>query len=46
MILPVLAFGSGVFSANIYGWLTLGILIVLGSLMIWWMTERAWGKFS
>ncbi len=45
-ILPVLALGSGAISANIYGWLILGILIVLGSRMIWWMTERAWGKFS
>jgi len=46
MILPVLALGSGAISANLYGWLALAVLIVLGSRIIWWMTERAWGKFS
>jgi len=46
MMFPVLALGSGAISTNIYEWLIFGILIVLGSRMIWWMTERAWGKFS
>jgi hypothetical protein len=46
MILPVLAFGVGVISTGFYGWLALGAGILLGSKIIWWATERAWGKFS
>ena len=46
MIVPVLVLGSGVVSAGIYGWIVLGIIIVGGSRIIWWATERAWGKFS
>jgi hypothetical protein len=43
---PVLALGFGIVSAGIYGWIVLGVLIVAGSTLIWWVTERAWGKFS
>jgi hypothetical protein len=46
MIIPVLALGSGAISVSLYGWLALGVLILLGSKIIWWATERAWGKFS
>jgi hypothetical protein len=46
MIVPVLAFGSGVVSVSFYGWLALACVILLGSTLIWWVTERAWGKFS
>ena len=46
MIMPVLALGSGMISAGIYGWIALGILILGGSKLIWWATERAWGRFS
>jgi hypothetical protein len=46
MIVPVLVLVSGIASANFYGWLALGILILAGSKAIWWATERAWGKFS
>ena len=46
MILPVLALGSGIVSSGFYGWLALGVVIVLGSKVIWWATERAWGRFS
>jgi hypothetical protein len=46
MIAPVLALGVGLVSAGIYGWIVLGIFIVAGSKLIWWTTERAWGKFS
>jgi hypothetical protein len=45
MIVPVLALGMGVVSAGIYGWISLGVLIIGGSGLIWWATERAWGKF-
>ena len=46
MIVPVFVLGMGVVSAGIYGWISLGVLIVGGSGLIWWATERAWGKFS
>jgi len=46
MTVPVLALGSGIVSAEIYGWVALAALIVAGSKFIWWATERVWGKFS
>jgi hypothetical protein len=46
MIPPVLAFGEGIVLSGFYGWLALGAIILLGSKVIWWATERAWGKFS
>jgi hypothetical protein len=46
MIAPVLVLGSGIVAAEIYGWIALGVVIVGGSKLIWWATERAWGKFS
>src|ERR1700730_15612640 len=46
MIAPVVVLGMGVVSAGIYGWISLGVLIVGGSGLIWWATERTWGKFS
>jgi hypothetical protein len=42
MIIPVLALGLVAY----VGMLVLGAFIVLGDKMIWWATERAWGKFS
>jgi hypothetical protein len=45
-ILPVLAFGEGIVPSGFYAWLALGAVILLGSKVIWWATERAWGKFS
>jgi hypothetical protein len=46
MIVPVLALDSGVVTVDFYGWLALACVILLGSKLIWWVTERAWGKFS
>jgi hypothetical protein len=46
MIAPVLVLGSDIASAGIYGWIVLAVLIIGGSKVIWWATERAWGKFS
>jgi hypothetical protein len=46
MIAPVLVFGSDIASAGIYGWIVLAVLIIGGGKVIWWATERAWGKFS
>jgi hypothetical protein len=46
MTAPVVALGLGIVSAGIYAWVALGVLIVAGSKLIWWATERAWGEFS
>jgi hypothetical protein len=46
MIIPVLVVGAGVVPLALYGWLTLGSVILGGGYAIWWATERAWGKFS
>jgi hypothetical protein len=46
MIAPVLVLGSGAVSTEIYAWIALAVVIVGGSKLIWWATERAWGKFS
>jgi hypothetical protein len=46
MIAPVLVLSAGVLSVGIYGWLTLTFVILAGGRFIWWITERAWGKFS
>jgi hypothetical protein len=46
MIVPVLVLGLGIVAAGIYGWIVLGVVIVAGSKLIWWATERAWGRFS
>ena len=37
---------SGIVAVGFYGWLLLCVLILGGSWIIWWATERAWGKFS
>jgi hypothetical protein len=44
MVVPVLAFGLASF--GICQWIALGVVIVVGSKLIWWASERAWGKFS
>jgi hypothetical protein len=46
MNIPVLVIASSGVSASFYGWIVLGVVIVAGSGIIWWATERAWGKFS
>jgi hypothetical protein len=46
MLVPVLMFGTGIVSSGFYGWLALAAVTLLGSKIIWWATERAWGKFS
>jgi hypothetical protein len=45
MIAPVLVLASGVISVDFYAWFSLAVLILGGSMIIWWATERAWGKF-
>lgn len=44
MILPVLALGFT--SYRLLPWLVLCVFIIAGGKIIWWATERAWGKFS
>jgi hypothetical protein len=46
MIAPVFLLAAGIGSAGFYGWLILSIVILAGSRLIWWSTERAWGEFS
>ena len=46
MVVPVLVLASDIVSVDFYGWLVLAVLILAGSKIIWWATERAWGKFS
>jgi|SRR6266852_3518234 len=46
MVAPVLVLASGIVTVDFSGWLVLGVLILAGSKIIWWATERAWGKFS
>ena len=46
MIAPVLVLASSAISVDFYAWLSLAALILGGSVIIWWATERAWGKFS
>ena len=46
MIGPVLVLGSGIVSAGLPAWIALGVLIIGGSKLIRWVTERVWGKFS
>ncbi len=46
MIAPVLVIGLAIRSDDVLAWLILGTGIVGGGKLIWWATERAWGKFS
>ena len=46
MIVPVMALGAGLVTPGIVGWISLVVIILGGSGLIWWATERTWGKFS
>jgi len=46
LIIPVILLGSGISSFGAYAWLTLAAVIIFGTMVIWWGTERAWGRFS
>ena len=46
MIVPVILFATDIINASFYGWLALAVFILAGGWIIWWATERAWGKFS
>jgi hypothetical protein len=46
MIVPVIALGAGLVTVGILGWVCLAVIILGGSGLIWWATERSLGKFS
>ena len=46
MIVPVTVLGAGLVPAGMVGWFSLGVITIGGSGLIWWATERTWGKFS
>ena len=46
MIAPVIVLGSGLVSAGLYGWLLVGAVIMVSGKLVWWLTEREWGKYS
>ncbi len=46
VIAPVVVAGSGLVSASVYAWLLLAGMILAGSAILWWATERIWGKYS
>jgi hypothetical protein len=46
MIAPTFALGFSFPSVSSLGWLILAFVILLGSKLLWWGSERAWGKYS
>jgi hypothetical protein len=46
MTVPVVVLGSGLVLVGITAWLLLACVILLGSKLLWWATERTWGEFS
>jgi hypothetical protein len=46
MIAPVLAVGAGLVTVGMPGWICLGAISLGGAGLIWWVSERVWGKFS
>jgi hypothetical protein len=46
MIVPVVVLSSGLVLVGITAWLLLACVILLGSKLLWWATERTWGEFS
>jgi len=46
MIVPVALIGIRNPAVGLWGWILLGLLIGLGGQLLWWATERAWGRYS
>lgn len=46
MIVPVLALGAGLAPFGAAGWIAVGALILVGGKLIWWASERAFGRYS
>ena len=45
MIVPVVLQGIGILALGGYAWWAMGLMILLGGKIIWWSTERIWGKY-
>ena len=45
-IVPVALLGLGYIPGGLAAWIALGAIVVLGSKAIWWLSERAWGRYS
>jgi hypothetical protein len=45
MIVPVILAGTGIVPLSLYAWIALGAVALGGSALIWFVTERAWGRF-
>jgi hypothetical protein len=45
MIVPVILLATDIVSTSFRGWLGLAVFILLGGWIIWWATERGWGKY-
>jgi hypothetical protein len=45
MTVPVTLMGFHLIPSGFSAWLVLGA-VILGSKLLWWVTERAWGEFS
>ncbi len=46
LIVPVLLLGAGQISFGPYAWWILGVAILLGGKIIWWITETRWGRYA
>jgi hypothetical protein len=46
MIVPAIALGTGFVVVGMLGWISFAAFMAGGSVLIWWATERTWGKFS
>ena len=42
----VAGFGFGLLPLGAYGWFILGGMILVGFVLLWWLSERAWGTFT
>ncbi|MFQ5565225.1 MAG: hypothetical protein ACE5EU_02575 [Paracoccaceae bacterium] len=45
MIVPVALLGAGVVSFGAWAWWALGAMILLGTKVIWLVTEQLWGRY-
>lgn len=46
LVIPVLLLGFGLISVGHAAWWILGATVLFGDKIIWWATEKAWGKYS
>lgn len=46
LTIPVVLHGTQAVPFGPYGWWALGAAILVGGKVIWWVSERAWGRYS